>query len=90
MSGTSMASHVTAACALILSKFNLEPKNVKDVLTKTSKDFGIPKSKQGAGLINVLNAVKIPKPKKPIKNQKALDFQGFQFSLQNLFLFFAE
>ena len=59
MSGTSMASpHVTAACALILSKFNLEPKNVKDVLTKTSKDFGIPKSKQGAGLINVLNAVK--------------------------------
>ena len=90
MSGTSMASpHVTAACALILSKFNLEPKNVKDVLTKTSKDFGIPKSKQGAGLINVLNAVKIPKPKKPIKPE-SLGFQGFQFSLQNLFLFFAE
>lgn len=57
MSGTSMACpHVTAACALILSKSNLDPKGVKDVLINTSKDMGHSKTKQGAGLIDVAKA----------------------------------
>lgn len=58
MSGTSMACpHVTAACALILSKTNLDPKGVKQVLINTAKDFGHSKTKQGAGLIDISKAV---------------------------------
>jgi subtilisin family serine protease len=59
MSGTSMACpHVTAACALILSKSNLDPNGVKEVLLKSCKDMGYSKTKQGAGLIDVSKAVK--------------------------------
>ena len=59
MSGTSMACpHVTAACALILSKNNLDPKGVKEALIKTSKDMGYSKLKQGAGLIDISKAIK--------------------------------
>ncbi|NLZ54989.1 MAG: S8 family peptidase [Thermoanaerobacteraceae bacterium] len=58
MSGTSMACpHVTAACALILSKSNLDPKGVKEVLINTAKDLGHSKTKQGAGLIDVSKAI---------------------------------
>lgn len=59
MSGTSMACpHVTAACALILSKSSLNPEGVREMLIKTSKDLGYSKSKQGAGLIDVSRAIK--------------------------------
>lgn len=58
MSGTSMACpHVAAACALILSKSNLNPKGVKEVLIKTARDLGYSKTKQGAGLIDVSKAI---------------------------------
>jgi len=58
MSGTSMACpHVTAACALILSKANLTPEGVKQVLIKTARDLGYSKTKQGAGLLDVTQAI---------------------------------
>jgi len=58
MSGTSMACpHVTAACALILSKANLTPEGVKKVLINTARDLGYSKKKQGAGLIDVSKAI---------------------------------
>jgi len=58
MSGTSMACpHVTAACALILSKANLDPEGVKRVLMNTARDLGHPKTKQGAGLLDVSRAI---------------------------------
>ncbi|MDI3481554.1 MAG: in [Tepidanaerobacteraceae bacterium] len=57
MSGTSMASpHVTAACALVLTKTNMNPAKVKEVLTSSAIDIGIPKNKQGEGLVNVYRA----------------------------------
>jgi len=58
MSGTSMACpHVTAACALILSMSNLDPKGVKEVLVNTARDLGYSKKKQGAGLVDVSKAI---------------------------------
>lgn len=58
LSGTSMASpHVTGACALLLSRHNLSPEQVKSVLSYTAKDLGHPREKQGAGLINASKAV---------------------------------
>lgn len=57
MSGTSMASpHVTAACALILAKASMSPAKVREVLINNAKDLGLPKNKQGAGLVNVSKA----------------------------------
>ena len=58
MSGTSMACpHVTAACAIILSKSKVSPKEVKNILINTSRDLGFAKTKQGSGLINVSQAI---------------------------------
>jgi subtilisin family serine protease len=57
MSGTSMASpHVTAAAALIVSKSSMSPGKVKEVLMDTAVNLGFDKTKQGAGLVNVLKA----------------------------------
>jgi subtilisin len=57
MSGTSMASpHVTAAAALIVSKSSMRPGKVKEVLMDTAVNLGFDKSRQGAGLVNVLKA----------------------------------
>jgi len=58
MSGTSMACpHVAAACAIILSKSKVSPKEVKNILINTSRDLGFAKTKQGSGLINVSQAI---------------------------------
>lgn len=58
MSGTSMACpHVTAACALLLSKSKLDPKAVKQVIIDTARDLGHSKTKQGAGLIDISKAI---------------------------------
>ncbi|MCR4429444.1 MAG: S8 family peptidase [Tepidanaerobacteraceae bacterium] len=70
MSGTSMASpHVTAACALILAKSSMSPAKVKEVLTASAIDIGLPKNKQGAGLVNVSRAAAtIKNARKNIEN----------------------
>lgn len=72
MSGTSMASpHVTAACALILAKSNMSPAKVKEVLMSTAIDLGLPKNKQGAGLVNVSKATaSIKSSKRSSENQQ--------------------
>jgi subtilisin family serine protease len=58
LSGTSMSTpHVVGAAALILSVAKLSPDNVKLVISNTAKDIGLPKEKQGAGLLNVSKAV---------------------------------
>lgn len=58
MSGTSMASpHVAGAAALLLSVMKLTPAQVKNILEENAVDLGLPKNKQGAGLLNVSRAI---------------------------------
>ncbi|MBE5922242.1 MAG: peptidase S8 [Lachnospiraceae bacterium] len=54
-SGTSMATPVAAgAIALLLQKYpDMSPKDVKKILYQSSKDIGLPKEKQGWGMIEL-------------------------------------
>lgn len=58
MSGTSMAApHVSGALALVLSRCSMAPEELKEILKGTAKDLGIPREKQGAGLVDVERAL---------------------------------
>jgi subtilisin family serine protease len=58
LSGTSMAApHVTGTVALILSIAKVSPESVKLIISSTAEDMGLPKEKQGDGLLNAKNAV---------------------------------
>lgn len=58
MSGTSMATpHVTGTVALMLSRSGMNVDGVKARISSTARDIGLPREKQGAGLLNASGAV---------------------------------
>lgn len=59
MSGTSMATpQVAGAVAMLLGKdSSLTPAKIKEILMFTADDLGLPKEVQGAGLLNLKNAL---------------------------------
>ncbi len=61
MQGTSMATPLTAGIIADMLEINpqLSPSQVKDILTKTADDMGKPKTSQGAGVIDAMEAIQV-------------------------------
>ena len=68
LAGTSMAAPQVSGAAARLLQINpkLTPQQIKLILTSTATDLGVPKTEQGAGLLNLKKALKLAKtPPKP-------------------------
>lgn len=61
MQGTSMATPLTAGIVADMLEINpqLSPSQVKDILTKTADDMGKPKTSQGAGVLDAMEAIQV-------------------------------
>lgn len=65
LNGTSMACpHVVGAIALLLSSKKIDLDNISTTILDTAEDLGLPKEKQGSGLVNVQKAVSMIKKNK--------------------------
>jgi len=64
LSGTSMVCpHVTGAIALLASYRGIKADNIISMILGSAKDLGLPKEKQGAGLLDIKKAVFFNKDK---------------------------
>ncbi|MEQ8187434.1 MAG: S8 family peptidase [Candidatus Eremiobacterota bacterium] len=61
MQGTSMATPLTAGIIADMLEVNpqLSPAQIKDILTKTADDMGQPKTSQGAGVLDAMEAIQV-------------------------------
>jgi len=76
MNGTSMATpHVSGAAAMILATApSLSNGQVRAILSETAMDLGLPKSKQGNGLIRIPQALAMARV---VSEKRALDIDSF-------------
>jgi subtilisin family serine protease len=61
MQGTSMATPLTSGIIADMLEVNpqLSPAQIKDILTKTADDMGQPKTSQGAGVLDPMEAIQV-------------------------------